>query len=423
MHCDTDHNLLFGVLALQAGLLDPPRFAEACAAWAARKDAPLADLLVARGWLDAEERDDLERLLRRTLLRHGGQPRASLAALPGASVARQALASVADPEVQASLAVLTPSEAVDRPTTTDYHPPGRGRYTVTGLHAQGGIGRVWLARDHDLGRDVALKELRPDRADRPDLAARFVAEAQVTGQLEHPGIVPVYEMARGEDGQAFYTMRFVRGRTLTDAVQAHHDRAAAGAARPLELRELLTAFVAICNAVAFAHARGVVHRDLKGGNVVLGDFGEVMVLDWGLARLVGKADGPEPPVAVAPVGEDGETVQGQVLGTPGYMAPEQARGLTEQIGPHSDVYGLGAILCEILTARPPFSGAGELHRHPGHAAGPRAEMAPGREGTPGGDRDAARSGGSKRRQHHRATPSIPAVPRVHQPLPRAETLQ
>src|SRR5206468_9631777 len=160
-------------------------------------------------------------------------------------------------------------------------------------HAPGGIGRVGLAYDSDLGREVALKELRPERSGNPVLADRFLNEAQITGQLEHPGIVPVYELTqRAEDRQPFYTMRFIKGRTLTDALRAYHQKRAAGRPEPLEQIALLNAFVAVCHAVAYAHSRGVIHRDLKGQNVVLGDFGEVIVLDWGFAKVLGQADEP-----------------------------------------------------------------------------------------------------------------------------------
>ena len=261
---DTDRNLLFGVLALQADLLDATRFAEACTAWSARKETPLADLLVERGWLTAEERADVEKLLARKLKKHGGDAKASLAEVTP-ETARQSLAGIADPDVRQSLAGLTtPPMGLVLVSTTAYEPSARDRYTLSRLHATGGIGRVWLARDASVGRDVALKELRPERAGNPAVWARFLKEAQVTGQLEHPGIVPVYEVGcRSEDKQPFYTMRFVRGRTLAEATAAYHRRRATGEAGRLELRELLTTFVGVCNAVAYAHSRGVLHRDLK----------------------------------------------------------------------------------------------------------------------------------------------------------------
>src|SRR5262245_5671005 len=260
---DTDRNLLFGVLALQADLLDPARFAEACSAWAARKGTPLADLLVERGWLTPADRADVEKLLQRKLKKHGGDARAGLAEAASDDV-RRSLADVADPEVRRSLAGPTlPAQGHVLLSTLAWVPDSRDRYTLSRLHATGGIGRVWLARDDALGRDVALKELRPERATHPAVWARFLKEARITGQLEHPGIVPIYEMGhRPEDQAPFYTMRFVRGRTLAEAVAAYHRNRAQGTAGPLDLRELLTALVGVCNAVAYAHSRGVLHRDL-----------------------------------------------------------------------------------------------------------------------------------------------------------------
>jgi serine/threonine-protein kinase len=358
---DTDRNLLFGVLALQTDLLTAAQFAEACSAWAARKDTPLADLLVERGWLSPSDRADVDKLLAGKLARHGGDARAGLAEATTDQV-RQSLAGVNDDAVRQSLAGLTtPPAAGPVLLTTDYVPAAAGRYTLARLHATGGIGRVWLAHDDSLGRDVALKELRPERTGQPALRARFLREAQVTGQLEHPGIVPVYEMGTRPDDQApFYTMRFVRGRTLAEAARSYHERRGRGAAGRLELRELLTAFVGLCQAVAYAHSRGVLHRDLKPQNVVLGDYGEVMLLDWGLAKVTGEteADAASQPLPVTLEGAGARegTVAGQVLGTPAYMAPEQAEGRLDRLDARTDVYGLGAVLYEVLCGRPPFGG-------------------------------------------------------------------
>src|SRR5262249_45135029 len=155
------------------------------------------------------------------------------------------------------------------------------RYTLTHLHAKGGMGRVWLAQDVALDRQIALKELRPDQADNAVVCSRFLHEAKITAQLEHPGIVPVYELGGGR--RPYYTMRFLRGRTLSQAIQDYHKKRKSGLADPVGLVDLLTAFASVCHAVAFAHSRGIIHRDLKGQNVVLGDFGEVVLLDWGLA--------------------------------------------------------------------------------------------------------------------------------------------
>ncbi len=204
------------------------------------------------------------------------------------------------------------------------------RYGFTKIHAAGGIGRIWLARDRDLDRDVAIKELLPENAGHMKTVARFLREARLTGQLEHPGIVPVYELAT-RAGTHFYAMRFVRGRTLTAAVESYHTNRIDGRDDPLKFIALLTAFAAVCNAVAYAHSRGVLHRDLQGDNVILGDFGEVIVLDWGLAKIMGQPDELETdavPIQNLPdnAQDPGLTLQGEVVGTPAYMAPEQAEG-------------------------------------------------------------------------------------------------
>jgi eukaryotic-like serine/threonine-protein kinase len=362
---ETDRNLLFGVLAMQSDLLTPQQFAEACSAWAARKDHPLADLLVERAWLNANQRAVVELLLHAKLQKHRGDVKAGLVEVATDAV-RRSLAGIDDPEVQQSLAPPTPPpQGHVLLSTADYVPDGRDRYTLSRLHATGGIGRVWLARDARLGRDVALKELRPERAGQPTIWGRFLREAQVTGQLEHPGIVPVYEMGRRPDDQApFYTMRFVRGRTLAEASRAYHQRRRRGAAGRLDLRELLTAFVSLCQAVAYAHSRGVLHRDLKPQNVILGDYGEVMLLDWGLAKVTGQPDAGDEaaalvpaPVALAGERPRDETVPGQVLGTPAYMAPEQAEGRLDLLDASTDVYGLGAVLYRVLAGEAPFTGS------------------------------------------------------------------
>jgi hypothetical protein len=207
MSADTDRNLLFGVLALQAGLLDARQFAVACSAWAAHKDTPLDDLLVEHGLLTTEDRSLLAALLEKNLKKHSGDARASLAAV-AAEPARQALSSVGDPAIQESLCGFPTPEGPGLTSTTAYQPASQDRYTLTRMHATGGIGQVWLARDEALGREVALKELRPEKGAHPAALARFLEEAKITSQLQHPSIVPVYELSRGGDGkQPFYTRR------------------------------------------------------------------------------------------------------------------------------------------------------------------------------------------------------------------------
>jgi PAS domain S-box-containing protein len=357
---DSDRNLLFGVLALQAELIDPTQFVEACTLWTARKDTSLAELLIERGWIDAADKSHIDYLVDRKFRKHGGDGQACLASVH--DDVKRSLAALDDPDIQRSLAGPRGVAPV-LDATVDM--PGRPqmRYQLTRLHATGGIGRIWLARDAELGRDVALKELRPERADDAALWSRFLKEARITGQLEHPGVVPVYELARRpENQQPFYTMQFIKGRTLTEAAQSYHHKRKAGHADSLEFVTLLNAFVAVCNTVAYAHARGVIHRDLKGQNVVLGDFGEVVVLDWGLAKLVDRPDAAMPPIAVDSdhTAPPDQTAEGQTIGTPAYMAPEQAAGRLDLIDRRTDVYGLGAMLYEILTGHAPFLGSDTL---------------------------------------------------------------
>ena len=231
------------------------------------------------------------------------------------------------------------------------------RYKLTRLHATGGMGRVWLARDNSIGRNVALKELRPETPSAPGIWNRFLNEAKVTGQLEHPGIVPVYEVDADDSDRPFYTMRFVKGQTLHDAICDFTTLRTTGKSSPMELRDLITSLIGVANAIGYAHSRGVLHRDLKGQNVVLGDYGEVIVLDWGLACIVGAAEVDDDQLPVSGSGVSEQTNAGQVIGTPAYMSPEQALGQPEKINAQTDVFGLGGILYEILTGLSPFQAA------------------------------------------------------------------
>lgn len=243
-------------------------------------------------------------------------------------------------------------------TSTGTVVQGDPRYVWLREIGIGGMGRVSLCIDQQMGRPVAVKELRPELLGNTEAAARFRQEARITGRLSHPSIVPVYELANPvEGGHIFYTMRHVEGETMTNAVQTYHRNKAAGSDTQFELVRLLNAFVAVCQTVAYAHSQGVLHRDLKGSNVVLGSFGEVIVLDWGLAKIVDdQRESTDSGLGDTASTTDRHTRLGTVTGTPGYMAPEQARGRVDRLGPHTDIYGLGAILYEILTGQPPFVG-------------------------------------------------------------------
>ncbi len=234
------------------------------------------------------------------------------------------------------------------------------RYRRLRFHAAGNLGEVSLAEDTELHRKVALKEIKPEHAQRPEFRGRFVLEAEVTGRLEHPGVVPVYGLGAYPDGRPYYAMRFVRGETLAVAIARFHERTPVRF-DALEFRGLLGRFVAVCQAVAYAHSRGVLHRDLKPGNIMLGPYGETLVVDWGLAKVVGQP-GAEGAIAeeedrLHPGGDGGAaTAAGAVVGTPAFMSPEQARGEGDALGPAADVYGLGATLYALLTGRAPFGG-------------------------------------------------------------------
>ena len=214
---------------------------------------------------------------------------------------------------------------------------------------RGGIGRVLLARDRHLDREVAFKELLANRGASEATMRRFLREARITAGLEHPNIVPVYELAYRDDGTLYYTMRLVRGRTLAEALAERNT--------PDARLGLLGHVVDVCQAIAFAHSHGVIHRDLKPGNVMVGEFGETVVLDWGLAKHHDERG--EAPAVGGPTGGDDAalTQDGSTLGTPAYMSPEQAAGDTEQINERSDVFALGVMLFELLTGQTPFGRA------------------------------------------------------------------
>jgi serine/threonine-protein kinase len=234
-------------------------------------------------------------------------------------------------------------------------PTWLGRYEVYEEIARGGMGSVLRARDPELNRDLAVKVLRPGLAEHPDLVRRFIEEAQIAAQLPHPGVVPVHDVGRDAHGLPFLVMKLVRGETL----EALLDRRAG-------LTEDLPRFVAIfeqvCQAVAFAHSRRVIHRDLKPANVMVGAFGEVQVMDWGLAKVLPSTSSTPPPHTATPPGEEvatlrkgGSDTQG-AMGTPCYMPPEQAGGDWARVDERADVFGLGGILCTILTGAPPYVG-------------------------------------------------------------------
>jgi serine/threonine protein kinase/tetratricopeptide (TPR) repeat protein len=247
--------------------------------------------------------------------------------------------------------------------------PG-SRYQVHGEIARGGMGAILKGRDTDLGRDLAIKVLLEEHRGKPALVQRFVEEAQIGGQLQHPGIVPVYELGQFGDQRPYFSMKLVNGKTLAAMLEERH-------AHEMERAKFLGIFEQVCQTMAYSHSRKVIHRDLKPSNIMVGAFGEVQVMDWGLAKVLteggivdekrsfdnrtrtsiihtirslGSIDTP------AGLGSGSNTQMGSVLGTPAYMPPEQALGEIDRLDERSDVFGLGAILCEILTGDPPYTG-------------------------------------------------------------------
>jgi tetratricopeptide (TPR) repeat protein/tRNA A-37 threonylcarbamoyl transferase component Bud32 len=380
----SDRNLLFGILALQMDFIGRDALIAAMNAWVLDKAKPLGTILQAQGALAEDERAALEALVDKHLHKHGGDAERSLAAVDSAGAVGSVcdeLRRLADPDLDASLAQIGAAPAAGGPdgvagTTVDHVGEDDAplccpvRYRVLRPHARGGLGEVFVAEDRELHREVAFKEIQKPYAHDAHSRSRFLLEAEVNGRLEHPGVVPVYGLGSYRDGRPFYAMRFIRGVSLKEAIGHFHAADVPGrdpGERGLALRQMLGQFVAVCNAVAYAHSRGVIHRDLNPSNVMLGKFGETLVVDWGLAKVVGRQEG-EPAgdeMTLRPSSGDGSaTVAGTAVGTPAYMSPEQAAGRPDLVGPASDIYSLGATLYALLTGQAPLRGAdqGELLR-------------------------------------------------------------
>jgi serine/threonine protein kinase len=244
------------------------------------------------------------------------------------------------------------------PQTRVAAPTAAGRYVLGDEIAHGGMGTVYRATDAAFGREVAIKVLQERFAPSSGTARRFADEARITGQLQHPGIPPAHDLGTLPDGRPFLAMKLIKGRTLDQLLAARPD--------PVDDRgRFLAIYEQVCHAIAYAHSRGVIHRDLKPANIMVGAFGEVQVMDWGLAKVLGARPGDTDDAAETRAGtlvvslrdSDGSFTQaGSVLGTPAFMPPEQAIGAVGKVDQRSDVFGLGGILAVILTGQPPFAG-------------------------------------------------------------------
>lgn len=385
-----NEDLLLGMFAIQLGFIDAKRFIEASRAWMLSDQKALSEILVAKKLISAADRDLLIRLVQRHV-EQSGSIEQSLVEITKQLPPSDFQSEVSLKEIEDT---LPPNwlETIERLGTPPMEPPRRqppnqdatGRFQIVRNLASGGLGKVSVAQDRELDREVALKEILGRVAHRPEAQSRFITEARVTGSLEHPGVVPIYAMGHFSDGRPYYAMRLIRGKSLSQCIKEANVQELQGGAYLHAIRPIVNHLIDACNTIAYAHSRGVLHRDIKPANIMLGKYGETLVVDWGLAKADESVE-PDPMQSELPVADRFDsgsqpTEFGSLIGTPSYMSPEQANGRVDLIDPRSDIFSLGATLYHILTGYAPFEGASredivdrarqcrfqppsELHRH------------------------------------------------------------
>ncbi|MEM8945500.1 MAG: protein kinase [Planctomycetota bacterium] len=364
-----DRNLLFGVLAVQLDFVSRDDLIAATSRWVLNKTQPLSRVFVDQGMLSAEESQLIDGVVEKHLQRNNGNPKQSLQSVEAFESIRATLGDLDDADLRSTVEYATlPMEVEDSQATQAFEAnetfDAQQRFKILRLHQKGGLGRVSIALDEELNREIALKEILASHADNLENRTRFIREAEITGALQHPGVVPVYSLGKFADGRPYYAMRFIRGMNLQDALQDYHKLETDAAEKQLRFRQLLGSFVDVCDAIEYAHSRGVIHRDLKPSNVMLGDYGETLVVDWGLAKSLGDGfeteDSMVVPVTTSESASSTQTLVGRVVGTPSFMSPEQAAGRLDALGPCSDIYSLGATLYHLATGKVPFQGTEEV---------------------------------------------------------------
>jgi serine/threonine-protein kinase len=359
-----DECFLFCTLAITLDILSAAQVEEIVEAWSNDSGLTIAKFAVTRGFITEQQCEILNAAVGQLVPNDEEGPQSSIVEDMAADEDVQALLQEfkgKDINMADFFGLANSGESV----VSNFGLQQTDRFDVLHSHAKGGLGEIFLAKDKELNREVAIKKIQNWHSDNSESCERFILEAEITGRLEHPGIVPVYGMGMDDEKRPFYAMRLIQGNSLKEELQEFHSQEKLNdkSLHSVRFRKLLSNFVDICQAVSYAHSRGVLHRDLKPSNIILGKYGEALVVDWGLAKVLGsnETSGSDEEAFVPSSGSSIEiTVQGRIIGTPAYMSPEQAMGSSETLDERTDVYSLGATLYTILTGHPPFASSREI---------------------------------------------------------------